>query len=72
MNLDIQEDQFKSVFRLGKLDSTSSNNRPLLVQLREKATKNRIMESLSKLRSASEKLKNLSITHDMTKNESAM
>jgi hypothetical protein len=66
---DVKEEDLKSVFRLGKWDSTNSNNRPLLVQFREKTTKNRVMEALFKLRNAPDKFKNLSITHDMTKNE---
>ena len=69
MDLDIHEDQLKSVFWLGKWNASNSTSRPLLIQFKEKATKNRVMESLSKLKSASDTFKNLSITHDMTKNE---
>jgi len=69
MELDIKEEELKSVFRLGKWDASNPTNRPLLIQFREKSIKNRVMESLSKLKSASDKFKNLSITHDMTKNE---
>ena len=42
MDVDVQEYQLKSVFRLGKWDSNSSTNRPLMVQFGEKTTKNRI------------------------------
>src|SRR6267154_2086180 len=69
MELGVQEEDLKSVFRLGKWDSNNSTNRPLVVQFREKETKNRVMVSLSKLKSAPDKFKNLSITHDMTKTE---
>lgn len=68
LELDVEEEDMKSVFRLGKWDSNSTN-RPLLIQFREKPTKNRIMETLFKLRNAPDKFKNLSITHDMTKSE---
>src|SRR6266516_4402150 len=69
MELDVKDEDLRSIFRLGKWDPSNSTNRPLLIQFREKAIKNRVMESLSKLKGASDRLKNLSITNDMTKNE---
>ena len=69
LQVDVTEQDLKAVFRIGKVETDSQNPRPLLIQCREKSTKNRIMESLSKLRTADAKFKNLSITHDMTKNE---
>lgn len=68
LNVDLHDEDLKSVFRIGKTDQ-SSNCRPLLVQFREKSLKNRVMESLYKLKSADDKFKNISITHDMTQNE---
>ncbi len=61
MELDVKEEDLKSIFRLGKWDSSNSTSRPLLIQFREKAIKNRVMESLSKLKNASDRFKNLSI-----------
>jgi len=60
---------FKSIFRLGKFEI--GKVRPILIQVREKTLKNRIMESLFKLRGASEKFKNISVTHDLTQKERA-
>jgi hypothetical protein len=40
-----------------------------LIQFREKAIKNQVMESLSKLRQAENKFKNISVTHDLTQQE---
>ena len=66
LEIDMGEDDIKSVFRLGK---KSDINRPLLVQFRERTCKNRVMESLFKLKNSDDKFKNISITHDMTKQE---
>lgn len=70
LDADVQEEDLKSVFRIGKKDSNSSC-RPLLVQLRERSVKNKIMESLFKLKNADDKFKRVSITHDLTKTERA-
>src|SRR6476469_76763 len=73
LGVDVHEDDFKSLYRLGKKSPVASHeggkDRPLLIQLREKATKNKIMESLFNLKKASDKFKNISVTHDMTQNE---
>lgn len=63
------EGDIKSMFRLGKRDDTNPNVRPLLIQFRERVTKNRVMESLFKLKSASDLYKNVSVTHDLTRSE---
>lgn len=65
--LDVKSDEndFK-LFRLGKRDQ---NNRPLMLQFREKTLKNRVMECLHKLKNADPKFKEISITHDFTLNE---
>ena len=62
LEVEVGESDFKC-FRIGKRDS---NNRPLMVQCREKTLKNKIMESLHKLRNAESKFKNISVTHDLT------
>ena len=67
LEIDILETEFK-FFRLGKRDN---DNRPLMIQFREKTQKNRVMESLHKLRNAESKFKNISVTHDLTINERA-
>ena len=66
LETDCAENGIVKCFRLGKKDTT---NRPLLIQFREKSQKNCVMESLSKLKDAPEKFRNISITHDMTKQE---
>ena len=43
--------------------------RPLLVQFKSKAVKNRVMESLTRLRGADEPFKSIVVSHDLTKNE---
>src|SRR6218665_981219 len=52
----------KKVFRLGK-PSTEGKQRPLLIEFRDAAIKNRVLENLSKLRDANEQLRQISVTH---------
>ena len=61
----VKDNDFKC-FRLGKVDQSI---RPLMVQCKEKSDKNKIMESLYKLRSAEPIFKNISITHDLSISE---
>jgi hypothetical protein len=67
LEVDMKEEDMKTVFRLGKREDNTC--RPILVQFRDRSTKNHVMESLFKLRNASDKYKNISVSHDMTKNE---
>lgn len=69
LQTDINENDIKSMFRIGKYDKDANKPRPILVELKERSLKNCIMESLPKLRDAEVKFKNLSITHDLTKTE---
>lgn len=69
LDVEVKDDEIKSLFRLGKFDQNAQGPRPLLVQFRDKSVKNHIMESLSNLRNADDKYKNLSISHDLTKTE---
>lgn len=82
LNVEVKEDDLKGIFRLGKknvesgeqaasLESGQTKDRPLLVQFRERAQKNRIMESLKRLSTAEDYFKNISINHDLTKTERA-
>jgi flagellin-like hook-associated protein FlgL len=66
LGVECQDSDVKHMFRLGKPGQTP---RPLLVQFRDKSVKNRIMESLFKLREAENKFKNISVTHDLTRTE---
>ena len=66
LEIELLEDDIKSVIRLGE---KGDYNRPLLVQFRERTTKNRIMECLFKLKTSDDKFRNISVTHDMTKQE---
>lgn len=65
LEVETKESEFKS-FRLGK---KTQQNRPLMIQCREKTLKNHIMESLNKLKDAEPKFKNVSIAHDLTASE---
>jgi len=56
------------LFRLGKRGDSQAG-KPLLVQFREKTVKNRVMDSLFKLKGADDKFKNISVTHDLTPSE---
>ena len=76
LDLDIAESDIKALFRLGKKGTEENQNneskeksRPLLVQFKEKKTKNFVMESVIKLKEAEAIFKNLSIAHDFTKAE---
>lgn len=69
LDVDIVENDLKAVFRIGKVEQDLQTPRPLLIQCKERGVKNRIMESLSKLRNADSKFKSLSITHDLTQKE---
>ena len=70
LGLEMQESDIKQMFRIGK-KVQDKGPRPLLIQFREKAIKNKIMESLSKLRDADDRFKSISVTHDFTKTERA-
>ena len=65
----IDEQDFVNVFRLWKRDYSNTNSRPLMVQLERYSLKNLMMESLFKLKSASQKFKDLVVAHDMTVKE---
>lgn len=67
LGIDVSESDIKSFFRIGKKEADKT--RPIMIQFRERSLKNRIMESLNKLKNADEKFKNTSIAHDMTENE---
>ena len=68
LEVDLTEGDVKAMFRLGKKGDTC---RPFMLQVREKMTKNRIMESLYRLRSADDRFRSISIVHDMTARERA-
>ena len=67
LNLNTDDSEILSVFRLGKRGDSSS--RPLLVKFRDRTTKNKFMESLYKLKSAADKFRQISVAHDFTKKE---
>ena len=70
LDVDVKDEDIKSLFRIGKAEQNDAlKPRPLLIQFREKSLKNQVMESLSKLKNSDDRFKNLSISHDMTKNE---
>jgi hypothetical protein len=66
LEVEIHDNDFKKVIRLSK---KGIPERPLLVQLKERSTKNRVMISLYKLKHAEDKFKNVSIAHDLSQIE---
>ena len=68
LEVEVREEDIVKVFRLGK-KKENGQQRPILIQLRERGTKNRIMETLYKLKSAEDKFRNISISHDLTQLE---
>ena len=67
LEVEVGPGDIKKTMRFGSRNS--GTKRPLLVQLRTRAIKNAVMESLWKLKGAEEKYRCLSICHDMTKSE---
>ena len=67
LGINVEESDFKAIFRLGK--SETGKVRHILLQVREKTVKNQIMESVYKLKGADDKFKNISVTHDLTQKE---
>ena len=62
------EKDIKRVNRLGRYKE-GERERPVLVEFRDATIKNRMLESLSKLRGAEDKFKRILITHGMTRTE---
>jgi len=67
--LGVSNEDFIHVFLLGKRGDDTAPTRPLLIQLASYTFKNLILESLSKLKHAEQKYKNVIIAHNMTKTE---
>lgn len=67
LEIDFDNQDLTKVIRLGK--RVDNKDRPLLIQCKEKSLKNAIMESLFKLKNAESKFKDISVTHDMTKQD---
>ena len=59
----------KNIIRLGKKDENDERIRPMKVVLENKNDKEKIMKNVNKLAKAEPKLKNISISHDYTKDE---
>lgn len=69
LGITVNEDDFRSIFRIGKKTEDKDKVRPLLVQFKEKTLKNKVMESMYKLKNASDEFRKVSITHDLTEKE---
>lgn len=67
LEVDVVDGDLRSVIRIGK--RSDSTQRPLLIKFKDKTVKNRVMESLSKLRDSDDKFKSISVTHDLTLKE---
>ena len=66
VNLDPKE-HIVNVFRLGKKEE--GKKRPILVQLKEENVKKELFQNLWKLKNAPDRIANISVGHDMTKEE---
>ena len=62
------KEDVRRVFRLGRT-TAENKTRPLLIEFKDPMLKNKVLENLAKLRSAEEKLRCISVAHDMTKSE---
>ncbi len=60
------DEDIKRVIRLGVKGST---DRPMLVEYRSHVIKNQVMESLGMLKDADNRFRNISVSHDMNKND---
>jgi len=67
LGVSIVENDMKRFLRLGKSRDSAESPRP--VQFRDRVLKNMIMESLSKLKDAELKYKQVIFAHDMTREE---
>jgi hypothetical protein len=67
LEMEVTTKNINRVFRLGRKEQ--DRNRPLMVQLVDRSLKNEIMENLKKLRTGSDKFRDIVIAHDMTKAE---
>lgn len=65
--VDCTDNDVKKFIRLG--EKQEGRIRPLLIEFSNRLIKNLIMESLSKLKSADDKFKNIVVAHDLTQNE---
>ena len=68
LKVQCNDDDIKRAIRLGAKGST---DRPMLVEYRSHIIKNQMLESLSLLKNADDRFKNISIAHDMTKSDRA-
>ncbi|ESN94329.1 hypothetical protein HELRODRAFT_164153 [Helobdella robusta] len=65
-NDEIKESDIKKMYRIGK---KGDNPRPMLIEFKEKSMKNMIMENCLRMKQLSDELKNVSISHDFTKEQ---
>jgi len=75
LEVDCRPEDIKQIIRLGQRDRANNDSRatirPVLIEFRSYSTKNQVMESLYKLKNANAHFRQLSVTNDMTKNESS-
>jgi len=67
LEVECEEGEIRRVLRLG--EKKENFTRPILIELSNKVIKNLIMESLSKLKNADIRYKNIIFAHDLTKVE---
>ena len=64
--LQLDQQSFSRMFRLGKKDDSSATPRPLLVEFSNLDTKEHVMSNLRNLREANPPFKGISLAHDLT------
>ncbi|ESN97401.1 hypothetical protein HELRODRAFT_178192 [Helobdella robusta] len=65
-NDEIKESDIKKMYRIGK---KGDNPRPIMIEFKEKSMKNMTMENRVRMKQLSDELKNVSISHDFTKEQ---
>jgi len=71
LEVDCRPEDIKQIIRLGQRDRANNDSRATIIEFRSYSTKNQVMESLYKLKNANAHFRQLSVTNDMTKNESS-
>ena len=69
LGLSIREEDMKRFLRLGKAED--KQERPVLIQFRDRVLKNMVLDSLNRLRDTEDRYRRLIFAHDMTKEDRA-
>jgi len=69
LNVGVDAEDIRKLFRLGKRNENSTLPRPILIQLGSRHVKNLVMESLYKVKSMEADFKDIIVAHDMTEKQ---